>query len=187
MGLCAVQGHFRLLERPVKQIPLSQGLVAIVDDDCPDEVVLHKWCVAFDRWGKCYAVRTSIGSDGSRKTERMHRLIAGADPGVQVDHIDGNGLNNQRCNLRICLGAENARNRKLSKNSASGLKGVGWHKRSKKWQARIAVGGRRVCLGLFASLSEAAEAYDRAAVEMHGEFAQTNKSLGLTDPDRKNQ
>ena len=103
----------------------------------------------------------------------MHRLIMGvADPHVEIDHIDGDGLNNSRTNLRLCSHMENTRNQGLSKRNTSGFKGVSWNSDCKKWAAHISTGsGRNEYLGLFSSAEAAHEAYCAAALKYHGKFA----------------
>lgn len=107
----------------------------------------------------------------------MHRLIARASDGEVTDHRDGNGLNNTRENLRSCRQAENLRNRAKSTRHAatSQYKGVYWAKDIKRWRAYVEVDGKRRWLGCFMSEHEAAEAYNRAALDLHGEFARLNE------------
>lgn len=106
---------------------------------------------------------------------QIHRIVYaisnGVDPvGFDIDHIDGNGLNNSPKNLRIATRAENMRNRGKNKNNTSGSKGVYWHKQRQKWLAAIKINGRFKSLGLFSSTSEAAAAYESASRELFGEF-----------------
>lgn len=105
--------------------------------------------------------------------ERMHRLIMGAVSGQIVDHINGNKLDNRRCNLRFCTKAENNRNRKTQRN-VTGLKGVIWSKRDKVFSAKIRLNSKDIHLGRFKTAEEAARAYDKAAKELFGAFARTN-------------
>ncbi len=108
----------------------------------------------------------------------MHRLIVGDDDTECVDHIDGDGLNNQRYNLRPATRKENSRNR----NSVSGrskFKGVTRDTKTQRWRAKITVDGKIIRLGGFKSERLAAKAYDAAAEDLHGEFAKTNAQLGL--------
>ena len=105
--------------------------------------------------------------------ESLHRLIAGCGQGDVVDHINGNGLDNRRCNLRICSHAENLRNRKIHANNNSGFKGV-YFDRSlsvRPWRAQIRVAGKKFNLGRYSTAEEASQAYKKAAVRLHGEFA----------------
>ena len=95
--------------------------------------------------------------------------------GKIVDHIDGNGLNNRRSNIRSASPRQNQANRKLSKNNTSGYRGVNFNKRYGNWKARIYTGGgAQKQLGTFATPEEAAVAYDMAAVQQYGEFAALN-------------
>lgn len=105
----------------------------------------------------------------------MHRLIAGVD-GMMVDHIDGDGLNNQRHNLRPCTHTQNMQNR-CSVSGASRFKGV-WVE-GDRWRSAIRVAGKKMHLGSFTSEIDAARSYDKAAVRLFGEFAKTNQDLGL--------
>ena len=105
-------------------------------------------------------------------TTLMHRLIMNASKGQMVDHIDGNGLNNQRSNLRFVTIGQNRVNSKLNSNNSSGFRGV--YKDGGRWRAEIVCRGKRVRLGNFAKPEEAAEAYDLKAIELFGEFARLN-------------
>lgn len=104
----------------------------------------------------------------------MHRAILGCDPALQIDHINGNGLDNRRCNLRFATASENARNRKVRADSASGIKGVRIHPQTGKWNAHIAVHGKRRSLGCFLDKESAVAAYAKASAERHGEFGRTD-------------
>ena len=110
-----------------------------------------------------------------RNTIFLHRIIAGAKCNEIVDHINCNKLDNRRCNLRICTVAENGRNRSKPKNNSSGYKGVSFVPKVKKWSARINIGGKDKYLGRYSEASEAAKAYDRAAIMYHGEYAHPNE------------
>jgi hypothetical protein len=94
-----------------------------------------------------------------------------------IDHRDGNGLNNQRCNLRPATKKQNGGNQKLSITNTSAYKGVYWHKRDKGWRAQAKVHGKTIYLGAFVDKIEAARAYDEAALKYHKEFALTNAML----------
>lgn len=103
----------------------------------------------------------------------LHRLIIAAAVGQLVDHINGDGLDNRKANLRLCNRAENARNCHLAKNNRSGFKGVS-KVRGPRWMAQIKFNGKHIHLGQFEDPRIAAHAYNRAAVELHGEFARLN-------------
>lgn len=167
----------------VIEIPLSSkkypGLVALVDDEDAELVAGYVWCPVKDR-NTFYAYAHVPGSGPSTTTGKkikMHRLIC-PDITGQIDHADRNGLNNQRSNLRPATDTQQNANKGL--RSASGFKGVSWNKENQKWQVYIRVpnpdGGRgtRRSLGRFDDPAEAAMAYDRAARELHGEFAYLN-------------
>ncbi len=166
----------------MKQIQLHNSWsVAMIDDEDFELVNAYKWRVG-DKKVK-YAI-TDIKVDGKYKTVRMHRLIMGAKKGEQIDHKDHNGLNNQKHNLRICTHAENSKNRR----SYGSSKYLGVHKfeysRTFKrkgntvtysyWRARIKSGEKYISLGTHKNEEDAARAYDKAATELHGEFANLN-------------
>ena len=105
----------------------------------------------------------------------MHREILGiTDPKINVDHLDGDGLNNQRSNLRVCTDSQNGANRGKQKNNKSGYKGVHWNKKTKKWAAQIQYHKKVLNLGYYSDIIEAAKAYDKKALELFGEFARLN-------------
>lgn len=154
----------------MKEIQLTQGYVALVDDEDFERVSQHKWYASIRPEANNVYVIRKIG----RKTQGLHRFILGVeDPKIKVDHRDHNGLNNLRSNLRPTRN-QNAQNQRLSSANTSGFKGVSWKVREKKYQAGIKVNGKTVHLGTFSDLLEAACAYDMAAVKYHGEFASTN-------------
>lgn len=158
------------------RIPLTRGLVAIVDEADLTLVEGRRWCAHLKR-RTIYAVCREAG----RKI-RMHRVILGVPPGIEVDHINGDGLDNRRCNLRMANRLENTRNRRLDADNTTGFKGIRLKPdtpRARPWEARIPINGRRVSLGHFATAEEAARAYDNAALRFFGEFARTNKMIGL--------
>ena len=170
----------------MKLIPLTQGYVALVDDADFEAVNQFKWCAYIlrhkdDSLKNVYAERKFHVSKGKRKTQSMHRFILGlTNPDIHVDHApDPSGLNNQRHNLRTATRNQNNRNQRLRTNNTSGFKGVNWNKRKQKWRAMIEVQGVQHFLGDFATPKSAAEAYDIAALKLHGEFAKTNEMLGL--------
>jgi len=158
----------------MKEIPLAKGKVAIVDDDVYEYLSQWNWtthCSENKRW---YAAR----NEGYRfhRNILMHRVIMNAPNGVDVDHWDGDGLNNQKYNLRFCTPIQNARNRRCRSDSTVGLKGVGHKdtKKKKRYFARITFEGKDMFLGIFNTPEEAARAYDEKAKELFGDFARTN-------------
>lgn len=154
-----------------REIPLTKGQVAIVDDEDYEYLSQFKWQAFYHR-KTYYAVRHSKGV--GKSGVQMHREIMGAAAGVQVDHRDRNGLHNWRGNLRFCTNAQNLANRGPNKNNKSGYKGVGWDRAKKKWCARIKVNRKTIYLGRYHGIQEAARAYDEAAKEYFGEFTWMN-------------
>lgn len=147
-------------------IPLTKGQFAIVDAADFDRLMQWKWHAQRSKH-KWYARRGS-SIKGKRFGMQMHRFILGAPPHLQVDHIDGNSLNNSRRNLRLATNTQNQHNRILNRNSTSGCKGVGWTHHA--WQAQIHVAGRKVYLGRYTNKQDAVAAYVEAAKKLHGEF-----------------
>lgn len=159
----------------VKELLLTQGFVAVVDDDDYEYLSQWKWLAINNRQRrKVYAGRTKWLGNGKKTTVLMHREILGFPPGKEIDHIDGDGLHNTKGNLRVCSTSENGRNRSFQRNNTSGFKGVFWRKKSKKWEAAINIAGKTRYLGKFSSAEEAARAYDATARELHGEYASLN-------------
>ena len=120
----------------------------------------------------------------------MHRIVMDVTDGRQIDHINGDPLDNRKCNLRFVTNQENGRNRGAQVNNKSGYKGVSWHPKAKKWEACIRAGesdGRRakkIYLGVFASKHDAARAYNVAACKYHGEHAYLNIIQEDTNEER---
>lgn len=157
----------------MKEIQLTQGKIALVDDEDFDRVNQLKWCAQCIHTRKGWrAISNAPRVQGRGRTLYMHRFLV---PGqIQIDHKDGNGLNNQKSNLRPATPSQNAANqRKLSKSS-SVFKGVKWHRTGHCWQAQIGVNGAYVYLGVYASEADAAHVYDYAARIYFGEFARLN-------------
>jgi len=153
----------------MKKISLTQGKYAIVDDS--DYVFLNKNKWFANKIGNTfYAVRTE-GKKGNSKTICMHRVIMNTPKGMDTDHIDGDGLNNQKRNLRICTHSQNICNRGIQKNSTSEKKGVTWNRLSKKWQAQIKSGGKYFYLGVFKDKEKAYKTYCDACIKYHGNFS----------------
>ncbi len=155
----------------MKQIPLTQGKVAIVDDENFDWLNQWKWSVLKQPHSKnWYAVRTAW--NGNRwHTIRMHRLILEIPLGSECDHINHNGLDNRKSNLRICTHQENMRNMTRHKNSASGIKGVTWDKSKGKWLVQIQIDKKRKFFGRFVDKAKAIQKYNEMAKKHFGEFA----------------
>lgn len=159
-----------------REISLANGKgSALVDDEDYELVSQYRW--QLDNAG--YAKR-GWGENGRIYIERMHRLIMGAPPfeGAQVDHINGDRLDNRRINLRWATRRQNLGNSRRPSNNTSGYKGVSWDEARGMWRADITTSiGRRKFLGYFGTPEKAASAYDGAAIDCFGEFAKTNYAL----------
>lgn len=158
------------------KIPLTQGKFALIDGEDYCLVSQYKWFAHVS--GRTWYAETHPKRNS--KVIKMHQLLMGIIPGIEIDHKDGNGLNNQRYNLRRCTHAQNLCNKKKYKHhdghkTASIHKGLSWDKKLKKWYSRIQINSKRIYLGHFISEIEAAEAYNKAALEKFGEFANFNK------------
>lgn len=146
-----------------KEIPLTQGKVTIVDAADYDWLNQWKWHIT----SHGYASRDP-------KTTYLHRFILNAPKGMWVDHINGDRLDNRRCNLRICTRQENLRNQKKQSGRSSKYKGVCWHNQSKCWMAYIKHNKVSMNLGCYKKEEDAACAYNEAATRLFGEFAKLN-------------
>lgn len=153
------------------EVPLTRGYVAIVDAADAERVLAYRW-FAQPNVRNVYAIRGIRRPDGVRTTQSLHKFLTGF---AVTDHVNGDGLDNRRSNLRDATTAENGRNRRRQSNNASGFKGVFWNKADRKWRASIGVtDGKRQHLGCFSTPEAAAQAYDEAAREMYGEYASVN-------------
>lgn len=149
----------------MKTINLTQGKVAIVDDDIYEKISSIKW---YCHHG--YAVGWV-----DKKKVIMHRFVMNANKGQEIDHKNGNKCDNRRENLRFCTRSQNKANVGPNANGTSGYKGVHWSALHNKFRARIGVNGKRYHLGLYTLAEDAARAYNDAAKKYFGEFAQLNE------------
>ena len=159
----------------MREIRLTQGKVALVDDIDFEYLDQWKW-YAHKGHNTFYALRRAPCPNRGRIL--MHRVILeGMDfkDFKETDHIDGDGLNNQRNNLRPATHQQNQANRKINKDNKIKQKGVWWSKRAKKWTAQIRINYKRIHLGYFDELIDAVKAYNRAAEKYQKDFARLNK------------
>jgi hypothetical protein len=162
----------------IRYIPLTRGLFAIVDAEDYEWLSRYKWYAgAAPRKRTFYARRSRPGG----RIELMHRMIMRPPKGKVVDHINGNGLDNRRCNLRVCTQGENAQNRRRHWGRSSRFMGVS--RCGKKWQAKFRHKGHQFYLGLYNDEEEAAKARDRKALECLGESAYLNFPLDNPEAD----
>lgn len=154
----------------MKEILLTCGRIAFVDDEDYALVNQYSWSAGISR----YAERTVHEKDGTQWTQRMHTLIMDLPEGMEVDHRDRNGLNNQRHNMRAATRWQNAANMVMPQGeNGSGYRGVD-QLPSGRWRVKISCNMRVQHVGVFDTAEEAARAYDTAAKELHGEFAILN-------------
>jgi hypothetical protein len=159
----------------MREIQLTQDKVALLDDEDFEEIAAFKWH-AERHHHTFYAQRTVRRLDGGRTKEYLHRVILARKlgrallPGEQVDHEDGDGLNNLRCNLRPATQSQNNRNcRHRVSNPSSQYLGVSWHKDHKKWHTQIKIPGKKLHLGYHATEFDAALARE-AYISLHPEL-----------------
>ena len=150
----------------MKVCKATNGTKFVVDDDDYEVVRQYSW----DWLKPGYIVRSSNG-----QIVRLHRMVMKAPKGMDVDHVDGNRLNNCKQNLRICTRQQNTFNAGPLTGKTSIYKGVHWDKKNQKWRAQIKIGSKQKHLGLFIDESAAALKYNEAAAVLCGEYARLNK------------
>jgi hypothetical protein len=160
----------------IAYIPLTRGYEAIIDADDAHLAEGFIWFASVKlksdgTISSVYACRETSRRNGAlRKSVFLHRVIAETPDGFQTDHIDGNGLNNRRANLRLATPAQNQHNQRTSIRNTSGVKGVCWDKRIEKWKAQITINGMRKWLGNYDSIDAAANSYAEASANLHPRF-----------------
>lgn len=156
------------IEGNVAFIPLTKGYTAVIDVEDVPLIAGSNWSARVpSNRNTVYAARRNPRAVGGHIVS-LHRFLMGSPAGFEVDHIDGDGLNNRRSNLRCATRSQNQHNRRP--NKGSGPKGVAWHKRDQKWQARIMLNGKHHWLGNFSTAEEASLAYAEASQRLHGDF-----------------
>jgi hypothetical protein len=164
-----IQKRSNRKKEPPKTLELTWGKYAIVDAEDYEKLKDYKWCTiqgAQTFYAKTFYLSGAILA--------MHRLILDAPKGLYVDHIDHNGLNNRKSNLRLCTNQQNLRNKLPRPGCSSKYKGVSWSKARNKFRANIYLNRKAIHLGYFDSEIDAAKAYDKKAHELFGEFAYLN-------------
>lgn len=156
----------------MKRIALTRGKVSLVSNSDFRTLSRFKWTAAFGANG-WWAYRKTVGG----KSVYMHREILKCPEGLEVNHKNHDGLDNRRCNIRICAKWQNNGNSRLASHNTSGFKGVRFH--NGKWEANISRSNHTFYLGSFSRAKDAAKAYDKSAKKYFGKFSLTNKKLGL--------
>ena len=154
----------------MKRIELTQGRVAVVDSEDYEELNKYNWQARVQTYTGLFRAKRRE----NKKEIDMAREIMNCPPGLEVDHINGDLLDNRKCNLRICTHGENMRNRRLQRNNTSGYRGVHYFKRDGRYVAYIYLNGRKIHIGSYKTDIDAAMAYNAHARDLHGEFARLN-------------
>lgn len=183
-----VRAYFFMAQIQLRSRKTKETEYCIVDEQDFEWLNKYKWFKVCN--GNKYYAQSSLYEDGKQKTVQIHRLIMNPEKGKVVDHIDGNGLNNSRSNLRIATSSQNSRNRGGNKNTSSKYKGVSLihfkHCQKRKngenkiykyarWRAMINFGNGNKLIGFYKTEEEAALAYNKMSLKHHGEFAFINK------------
>ncbi len=151
------------------QVPLTRGLVALIDDEDAERVLAYKWHAAPVSPGCIYATRWG-GRSSAKSTVYLHRALMDPPDGMMVDHVNGNTLDCRRSNMRLVTNQQNSWNRKARRSNPIGVLGV-TRRKSGKFEARILVSWQNLALGTFRTVEEASAAYKAAALKYRGEYA----------------
>ena len=162
----------------MKKIKLSQGKYALVDDNVYEQLKGYNWFA--DKHNSTYYAVRNNWHEGDYSKVYMHRQILSSVKGSCVDHLNHEGLDNRKINLRTCSNANNVRYQRPRVGCSSQYKGVCWDKRSGKWCAYISPNRKRISLGYFSDEIEAAKAYDAAAIKYFGEYSYINFGKRMT-------
>lgn len=166
----------------MKNIALSRGYVAIIDDEDFEKVSQYKWHASQHekkiyakrkRWIPDESITTKQGKyvkKGYYKTIALHRVILDAPDDMEVDHINGNPLDCRKINLRVCSHEQNMWNLKGRSDSKSGYRGITWDKQTQKWRATLTYKKQFINIGRFDNLDDAIKAHQEKAKELFGEF-----------------
>lgn len=153
-----------IIDGDIARVPLTRGFVAIIDAEDVERVAGRNWSAAIRANGRVYAMRVE-----REKAILLHRFLISPPAGMDIDHANGDALDNRKSNLRVATRSENNANARLRKDNAAGFKGVIC--KGRKWRAEIAYYGTRCYIGAFNSPEEAHSAYVAASKELYGEFS----------------
>ena len=154
----------------MKKLELSQGYFALVDDEDYELLSKHRWYYNNCGYAMRRAKKNELVNWPSGRVALHRSLFEGIGKSDEVDHVNGDRLDNRKSNLRLCVRSQNNMNQCLRKDNTSGHKGVYWRSDSNKWRASISAFGKRLHLGSFQSKTDAIHAYAEAAKRMHGDF-----------------
>lgn len=159
-----------------RKIPLTQGKIALVDDEDYEYLMQWKWQAFYQQNTHSFIARrmTSKRKEGERKSIIMHRIIMNAQKGQIIDHINHDTLDNRKENLRFCTHSENMQNRTIQSNNKARYKGIYWRKSRNCWEVRVHKNCKLKRVKCVHDKIEAALVYDEFAEEVHGEFAKLN-------------
>lgn len=161
------------------KISLTKGHFALIDAADASRILCLSWQATYNLRAKRWYATAKVRRGGKRYTVSMHRYVLDAPQGIQVDHVNGDGLDNRRGNLRLATRAQNQHNRRTQHNNATGYKGVTYSKKDRSYWVQFQANGRRTRLGGFKTAPDAARTYDSLARRYHGAFARLNFPDGL--------
>jgi hypothetical protein len=153
------------IEGDIAYVTLSQGKVAIIDTEYAEEVGNYNW--AYHAAG--YAI--AHNRLNNNKQFLLHRLIMKPPIEKQIDHINSNGLDCRKCNMRLCNHSQNKMNEGLRSSNTSGFKGVSWNKARQKWTSQIKINYKNIHIGYYDEIKDAGQSYREAATKYFGDFA----------------
>lgn len=161
------------LPEGTKAIALTKGHFTLVDEQDFSELSKYNWFARVYKNGKVYACRKI--QVPKETTINIHRQILNAPYDREVDHINGNALDNRRCNIRLVTRSQNNMNKELQSNNTSGYRGVYWNTRRRRWVAAIQVNGKSKYLGAYSNPYTAHQAYLEGSKLYHGDYGQASK------------
>ncbi len=150
----------------MREIQLTKGYIALVDDEDYERVNQYKWYAKTHKKKNTVYAGHVFRDKNKRKEKQLHRFILNlTDSKVLVDHVDRNGLNNQKYNLRTCTKAQNAKNIGILPTNTSGYTGIHFDKCSNKWRAGMKINNKRIYIGIFTDKKDAIIAYNNAVIK----------------------